>query len=246
MSFQRSRKLVIKSLVITIFLSFLVPGTSQAVTLSCGFVHPIIKTMLKRHIKYNDYTSNIESRTIDQYIKTLDGSKLYLLKDDVSTIRDTLKGLYKRLENRGDCQPLERVHQLYTNRIKERFEFAKDFLGEKYKFDKSVKIDLDSDKREFAKNKKEAEKYESDYIHFQIASFLASDMKLDEAKKLVLKRYERALKRVEEQQSQELYADYLDSFARSLDPHSSYFSQERLEEFQIQMRLSLEGIGATL
>jgi carboxyl-terminal processing protease len=224
----------------------LISFQSQAVTLSCGFIHPIKKTMLKRHIKFNDYSSNIEARTIDQYIKTLDGSKLYLLKSDVATIKNLLKGFYKRIESRGDCQPIEQVQQLYVKRVKERYEYAKKFLDDKYKFDKEVKILLDSTKREYPKDVAEADKYQTDYIHFQIASFLATDTKIDEAKKMVVKRYERALKRIEEQKAQELYAEYLDAFAHALDPHSSYFSQEKLEEFQIQMRLSLEGIGATL
>jgi carboxyl-terminal processing protease len=71
-------------------------------------------------------------------------------------------------------------------------------------------------------------------------------MKLDEAKKNVEKNYERAVKRTQETSQDDLLSGYLDSFARALDPHSSFFSKDVLEDFEIQMRLSLEGIGATL
>ena len=71
-------------------------------------------------------------------------------------------------------------------------------------------------------------------------------MKLEEAKKNVIKNYDRAVKRAQETNQDDLFSGYLDSFARALDPHSSFFSRDVLEDFEIQMRLSLEGIGATL
>ncbi len=54
------------------------------------------------------------------------------------------------------------------------------------------------------------------------------------------------MKRTQETTQDDLFSGYLDSFARALDPHSSFFSRDVLEDFEIQMRLSLEGIGATL
>jgi carboxyl-terminal processing protease len=71
-------------------------------------------------------------------------------------------------------------------------------------------------------------------------------MKLEEAKEKVKKNYDLAVKRMQETSLDDLYSSYLDSFARALDPHSSFFSKDVLEDFQIQMSLSLEGIGATL
>ncbi len=222
-------------------------SSAQAASLKCPFIHPVINTMLRQHIVYNKYSSNLESRSIDQYIKHLDSSKLYLLKSDIPVIKKTLKGLFSKLDKRGgNCDAIHAVHKIYVKRVEERSKFAEKFLGDNYKFDDKVSILLDSDSREFPRNTKEANKFQSNYIHFQIANFKASEMKLKEAKDLVIKRYKRALKRLAEQDQEDIYSDYLDAFAHSLDPHSSFLSKEKLEEFQIQMRLSLEGIGATL
>jgi carboxyl-terminal processing protease len=83
-------------------------------------------------------------------------------------------------------------------------------------------------------------------MHFQISNYLASDTELSEARRRVADRYTRARKRWAEQDPEDLYAVYLDSFARALDPHSGYLSADDLEDFQIGMQLSLEGIGVAL
>jgi carboxyl-terminal processing protease len=145
-----------------------------------------------------------------------------------------------------DCVPLEEAQRILVNRAKERADFAKKFLGKDFKVDKKVELNFDSDKRAFPETDKEANDYLSKYIHFQVSNYLATDMKLEEAKTNVSKNWDRALRHVQETKTDDIYAHYLDSFARALDPHSSFFSKDVLEDFEIQMRLSLEGIGAVL
>lgn len=213
--------------------------------LGCQYVRPIIETMLGQHLLYNQYNTNLQARTIEQYIKGMDPSKMYFLNSDVDEIKKQMGDMYSLLSKR-DCSILEKINKLYLKRVAEREAFSKKYLGKDFKLDKSVKIDLDSDKRVWATKLEELDQYQSDYIQFQIASFIATEMKLDEAKDQVRRRYERALKNLKEERTEDLYVNYLDASARSLDPHSSYLSREALEDFEIQMRLSLEGIGATL
>ncbi|MEZ0392226.1 MAG: carboxy terminal-processing peptidase, partial [Pseudobdellovibrionaceae bacterium] len=112
--------------------------------------------------------------------------------------------------------------------------------------DSKVELVFDPDKKPFPKTADEANDFLRKYIHFQISNYLATDMKMDEAKSNVIKNWDRTVKRTVETKEDDIYAGYLDSFARGLDPHSSFFSKDVLEDFEIQMSLSLEGIGATL
>ena len=72
------------------------------------------------------------------------------------------------------------------------------------------------------------------------------DLEIDEAKEKLIHRYELVTKRARERDSVDIYASFLDSFAAGLDPHSNYLSAEAMEDFQIGMDLSLEGIGVAL
>ena len=63
---------------------------------------------------------------------------------------------------------------------------------------------------------------------------------------LLRKRYERVLKRIDQVNADDVFETLMNSYARSFDPHSNYFSARNSEEYRIQMSLSYEGIGASL
>jgi carboxyl-terminal processing protease len=213
--------------------------------LECRYMSAIESGFLANHVRYTNRDTELQNRTIEQYIKRMDPSKIYLLAADVDQIKTWMSGLFDKTKNK-DCAFLDQSQKLIVQRAKEREEFAKKFLGKDYKFDPKTEFTFDPDKKPFPKNADEANEFLKKYIHFQIANYQATDMKLEEAKKNVVKNYERAVKRIEDTKQSDLFSDYLDSFARALDPHSSFFSRDSLEDFEIQMRLSLEGIGATL
>lgn len=234
----------IKTFVLTLLTLFSV-STVQAGNLTCQYVRPIMETMMGQHFLKYQFDANLQKRVTEQYIKTMDTSKIYFLKSDVEEIRKTLGDMWGFLSKR-DCKPLEKINALFLKRVAEREAYAKQYLGSNFKLNKDAKIDLDADKRPWAEKVEELNKYQEDYIQFQIASFLATDEKLETAKDMVKRRYERALKNQKEESVEDLYVNYLDASARALDPHSSFLSKESLEDFNIQMKLSLEGIGATL
>lgn len=213
--------------------------------LSCKYLDIIEQGFLNNHISYRERDNALEKRVIEQYIKRLDPTKMYLLQADVDQITKAMSGAFNKVKNK-DCKFSEEVQTIYANRLKERAEYAKSLLGKNYKFDKTVEIMFDPDKRTWAKNITDSNEFLKKYVHFQISNYLATDIKLDEAKQNVIKNYDRTIKKLQERRADDLYADYLDAFARSLDPHSSFFSRDILEDFEINMSLSLEGIGATL
>ncbi|MGZ3743225.1 MAG: S41 family peptidase, partial [Pseudobdellovibrionaceae bacterium] len=213
--------------------------------LECRYMSAIEGGFLANHIHYANRDTELANHTIEQYIKRIDPSKVYLLSTDVEQIKSWMAGLFDKTKNK-DCSFLEQTQKLLVQRTQERADFAKKFLGKDYKFDPKTEFTFDPDKKAFPKTTEEANDFLKKYIHFQIANYQATDMKMEEAKKNVIKNYDRAVKRLQEVKTTDLYSDYLDSFARALDPHSSFFSRDSLEDFEIQMRLSLEGIGATL
>ena len=113
-------------------------------------------------------------------------------------------------------------------------------------FNKETEFVYDPNQKSFPKTNTEAEAFISKYIQFQVANYIATDIKTDEAKARVIKNYERNLKRIKDTKFDDLVSNYLNSFAGALDPHSTFFSRDFYEDFNIDMKLKLEGIGATL
>jgi carboxyl-terminal processing protease len=218
---------------------------SSQIQLQCQFVYSIEQMFLGNHIKYSSRTKELEGRLIDQYIKRLDGTKIYFTQSDVTKVKKLMAGAFDKIKNRK-CEFLKDAQNVYLEKVTARAEFAKKFLDKEYKLDNKAEFEFDPDHKDFPKTDKDAEGFLKNYIHFQVANYVATDMKLEEAKKSVIKNYDRAVKRVKDLTQEDLLVQYLDSFARALDPHSSFLSRDFFEEFNINMSLSLEGIGATL
>jgi carboxyl-terminal processing protease len=68
----------------------------------------------------------------------------------------------------------------------------------------------------------------------------------EEAREKLLRRYTSFAKRMHQMNADELLETYLSSLTSSLDPHTSFMSPGTLENFEITMRLQLDGIGASL
>lgn len=213
--------------------------------LSCVHVPSIEQAYLNYHTTFSQKTAELEKRVVEQFLKNQDPLKIYLTSDDILKVQTFLTGIFEKTA-KSDCQFLTDTQNLVIKKVRDRLQFVKTTLGNSYKLDKSVSFIYDPDKREWAKSDKELESYLKEYIHFQVATYLAMDMKLKEAKSKVIKNYERAFKRLEEKKEDDLIVNYLDAYARSLDPHTSFFSRDYLADFEIQMSLELEGIGATL
>ncbi len=226
-------------------LSAVAQGAAQSLELSCPHLYPIQMKYLEKHINYAKESPNLEAKTVDQFIKRLDGSKLYLLESDEKQIKQMMTGIFDKIK-KSDCAPIEKVNELYVKRVKDRVEYAKKYLNGKFKFNPAAQINRDPEERPRPKTLAAANKAHENFMQYQVASYLITDMKEDEARQQVVRNYERTFKRVQDSKKEEHYSNYVDAFARALDPHSSYLAQDQLEDFEIQMRLSLEGIGATL
>ncbi len=220
-------------------------STRPTLKLSCEHLSAIQEFYVKDHITVTAINKNLEKRVSSQFLKILDSSKIYFHKADVNWMRNNFSGVFKNLKLKK-CNKLYDARKLYIQRVEDRVNFAKAHLNKKFKFNKKTKIILDADERKYPRTKKAADAYQKKYIQYQISSYLSIDKTLDESKALVLRSYDRLLKRVKALSDDDLFSHYLNAFAHSLDPHSTYFSADAMEDFKIQMGLQLKGIGATL
>lgn len=229
-----------------ILLSSLFVGQgAQANNLSCAVLPQLFNLYFRFHYVHRSMTDDIRNHTIDQFIKTIDPSKTLLLQAQVDQAKKKLSGVFKTMDE-GDCKPIEEVNAALIKGVEDNEAFAKEFLNDKYVLDETAELLTDPDKRKFPKDMDEKKALLKKMIHFQITNEMLTKTKLPEAKKNVIHRYELDSKRIREKSISSRQIDFAESFALALDPHSSYLSADSLEEFRIQMQLSLEGIGASL
>ncbi len=219
---------------------------AHASALSCETIPTFMNRYLSQHIHYQQLTPELRTRTIEVFLRSFDPSQSVMLESEIEAMKAQLLAAFDEIE-KGNCSAISTVHQKFTQRQKEIETFVKDFVGaDDYAIDMDVEIIIDAKKRGYPKTVAERDQLTRKLIHFQMSNYISDVTPLAEAKELLEHRYELRTKRIAELDSVDLYSNFLDAFATSLDPHSNYFSAEMYEDFRISMSLSLIGIGVAL
>jgi carboxyl-terminal processing protease len=214
--------------------------------LSCGDIPDLITIYFQKHIRFHQMGEVLRRRTIESYLRRIDPQRVLFLEADAEEISDSLENIFHETE-KGDCSRLRDLQQEVVARHREVEGFVRGFVGsDEYQMDPTVELRLDPDERGHPKTKEERDALLRILSHFGISNYLGTGTELSEAKRRLIHRYELQTRRSIEKRREDIYAEFLDAFATSLDPHSSYLSADDVEDFQIQMRLSLEGIGVAL
>jgi carboxyl-terminal processing protease len=223
-----------------------VPAPSPPGRLRCDVVPKFLESYLQAHIVHKQMTPELRERTVDSYLRALDPSKTLLYASEAQAIREDDELMFGELM-RGDCSYL---FELQT-RVHGRYQQLETLVGglagrDDFEIDPSVEIVIDPEERTFPKDENERNELIRRLVHFQVSNLVTGGEDLAEARRRLIHRYELMTKRSEEITQEDVLAVFVDAFARSLDPHSNYFSADAMEDFQIGMSLSLEGIGVAL
>jgi carboxyl-terminal processing protease len=219
--------------------------TSAALELNCKLLDQLFQAYRTQHISIRKLDAQLKQRTVNQYIENLDGTKTMLLASDVEAIKKDILGIFDKFE-KNDCSALQSAQKILLQRAKENEEFTRSFLNAEYKLDETVEFTIEAKKRNFATSVNERNVLLKKLLHFQIANYILGDVKLPEAREKLIHRYELISKRIGEKSNTDILNEFADAYASAMDPHSSFLSQDKLEEFKIDISLSLEGIGASL
>ena len=214
--------------------------------LTCRRSFDLVNSLLKRHISFRELNPELRERAIDAYNERIDPSKTLFLSDEVKDLRHKLQGVFFGMQN-GECEILDQLHDDLVKRYERMENEVREFVSSKdYALDPEVRLILDPDKRGHPQDDEARQNLVRRLVHFQMSNYLSGDMELDKAKEKLIHRYELMTRRVRELEPRDTYGSFLNAFASALDPHSTYYPPEAVEDFEIQMSLSLDGIGVAL
>lgn len=198
-----------------------------------------------RDLSIND---KLSGDVFDAYLSYLDGQKIYLTGSDVQTLGKVKNRLGSALKT-GQLQPGFDIYNLVQQRVIERLHFALDTLDdgiENLDFNTHESILLDRSDAEWEPDKKALDELWLKRIKNAVLAQRLSGTEDDAITDTLKRRYEGQLKRAYQARSEDAFQAYMNAFTGMWDPHTSYFSPRTSENFNINMSLSLEGIGAVL
>lgn len=203
------------------------------------------KVLSRYHYKHVDLDDQLSAQIFDNYLKSLDGEKIFFLQSDVDSVGHARTKLDDAILNENLSIPFA-IFNLYQQRIAERYEYARSLL--KTGFDFSIKESYQITRKDapWAQSLDELndlwrKRIKNDWLRLKLAGKDKQGIieTLD-------KRYEKILSSQARINSEDVFQSFMNAYATALDPHTNYFGVRSAEEFDISMRLSLVGIGAVL
>lgn len=211
-----------------------------------SFELKMINSMLKRfHYKKFKLDDAFSVKILDQYIKQLDSNKLYFTQSDINEFNKHRNDFDDYIDA-GDTTFAVSLFKTYQQRVKERSDYAAKRIEQPFNYSLDETYTLDRKDAAWALNKDELDQLWKKRLKNDYINQILSDKKPKEAINRLKKRYLSIAKRTSQIKSNELFQSIANAYAGAIEPHTSYLSPRSSEQFDINMSLSLSGIGAVL
>ncbi|RUO60295.1 carboxy terminal-processing peptidase [Pseudidiomarina insulisalsae] len=255
--------LTFKKLALAVTLSFSVTAASYAVPpahdlselpeLKQEDQHSVVSQRVttyftRYHFKNMELDNDLSERILDRYLEMIDFNKMFLLQSDVEQAAE-YKHLFDDMIHSGKLTPAYALFETALQRNFQRYEYALSLLDEEQPFDFTVAGDryhYDREDAKWASSTAELDELWRQRVKYDALNLTMTGKEWPEVVETLSKRYNNALKRLTQTNSEDVFQTVMNAFARSVEAHTSYLSPSNSERFEQNMNLSLEGIGAVL
>lgn len=199
----------------------------------------------RSHYKHFTLNDQFSQAIFQRYVESLDFNRNVFTQADIDSFNKWAAGIDDQLKS-GENQIAFDIYNLSMKRRYERFVYALSLLDKEMKFDTDESIELDRSEAAWPKDTAELDELWRKRVKYDALNLKLTGKDWEEIKDVLGKRYNNALKRLSQTHNEDAFQLYMNAFAREVDPHTSYLSPRSADQFQTEMNLSLEGIGAVL
>lgn len=208
----------------------------------------VVQQLSEHHYRDQSLNDGMSSEYLDNYLKTLDPTKSYFFKADIDGF-NRHRDKFDDWLAKGNLNQAFEIFDIYRQRLTTRLESVIERLESdeiQYDFTTDDELVVDWEHAEWPQDKKTADELWHRRVKASLLDLVLAGKDLEESKELLRKRYENQLRRVRQQDNDDAFEVVINSLTTLYDPHTNYLSPRTLENFNINMSLSLEGIGAVL
>lgn len=242
--------------VATLLLALLVAGAASAKPAPAdevlapsdrhGKISRLVTTLFERsHYRRATVDDSTSSLMLDGYLDALDGNRQYFLAADIEEF-ETWRTRLDDAVKRGQLDPVFDIYIRYLERARGRLEYALAQLDREHDFTADEDFMFDRSGEPWPASEAELDDLWRKRVKNDALGLILTDKTWDEAREILRGRYEQVLKRFAQVKSDDVFETFMNAFANTMDPHTSYYSPRNSEEYRIQMSLNYDGIGATL
>lgn len=201
-------------------------------------------------VHYNKLTidDSVSSQAFDNYLDAIDPTRSFFLQSDIDSL-EKYRYQFDDALRQGDTSIAYEIYNLYLERAESRLEYTLDHVIDMVKgfdYSKQESLSLDPDTIPWAKTAEQLDDYWRKRVKNRALTLKLNGESDDKIIDIIERRYKNQLRLVQQTHASDIFQTFANSVAEVLDPHTSYFAPRASETFNINMSLSLEGIGAVL
>ncbi|MFT4255431.1 MAG: carboxy terminal-processing peptidase [Pseudoxanthomonas sp.] len=179
------------------------------------------------------------------YLESLDGAKMYFTAADVERFAPLRDHMGDSIRN-GDLQAGYDIFAVYRQRVQQRTAYARSLLKQNFDFSGDARWEYDREDAPWAATDAELDTLWKQTVMNDWLRLKLAGQKPEDIRKTLDKRYARMQTSIDELKGEDVFQSFLNAYTSAVDPHTDYFTPQSAENFNQQMSLSLEGIGAVL
>ncbi len=197
------------------------------------------------HYQSEDLDDALSERIFTQYLELLDPNRMYFLASDIEQL-DRYRHRLDEALRAAEIEPAFEIFSIYRERVDQRIAHARTQLDGEFDFTVEEDYQFDRSESPWAETTEELDeiwrkRVKNDWLGLKLA-----EREVDDIRETLDGRYGNIHKRVSEFNSDDVFQFFMNAYASAIEPHSSYMSPRLAENFEISMKLSLDGIGALL
>ncbi|MCZ6804652.1 MAG: carboxy terminal-processing peptidase [Proteobacteria bacterium] len=197
------------------------------------------------HYKKTKLDDKLSGSIFDHYLENLDQNKAYFLKTDIQEFERYRYELDDAII-KSELKPAFDIFKRYRQRVNERIKFAIETVNLDFNFDIDETYRFDRREDAWSGSKSELDELWRKRVKNDVLNLKLSGKDTDELRKTLSDRYKRIRTSTFQLNANDVFQSFINAYTTSIEPHTTYFSPRTSENFDISMRLSLEGIGAVL
>ncbi len=198
------------------------------------------------HYSKRKLDDELSRQLLKNYLELLDYNHLFFTQKDVDAFTAKYATALDDDILLGNPNPAFEIYDLYAKRVEERVAKVKELLKQDFDFTTNEMVEINRQKSPWPKDDADADKLWTSRVKGEFLQEKLGEHPIDPPVKVLTRRYDQLLRNLHEQTREDVVKMFLTTLAQTYDPHSEYMSKSDLENFSIQMRLSLVGIGAVL
>ncbi|GAA0783608.1 carboxy terminal-processing peptidase [Marinobacterium sediminicola] len=206
----------------------------------------VVTALQQGHYNQVEINDSLSSAVLDQYLETLDPERSYFYASDIAEF----EAFRHQLDNDildGKTAAAFTIFNRYHQRLGERIDYILTQLDHaEWDFSRDESLSRDRSEAPWPANQAEMNELWRKRLKSAVLSLKLADKSIDEARDILRKRYQNQKQRMEQAKGDDVFESFVNALTHEFDPHTQYFSPQGSENFEINMSLSLEGIGAVL